>query len=213
MQRRGFLMPRLVSPAGEVHLIAPQVNIAIREHSADLLKELGHEGICRVQDGVHWSKASRRLRSRVTGREQIFLAWQRTRVESMLSEIRHHFDDVKSTFSPRLSVSGCVKLCDNTNAPQTGKFNHHLHIRRCVHMCVWVECSLSSCEEHHCKTNNKNRFLWQLKTVEHKEIKDKTKHPPAGSAGGMFCSGKERMVHPQCASGTRLFCSLPWFPV
>lgn len=63
MMRRGFLMPCLVSPAGKVHLITPQVNIAIREHSADLFKELGHEGIGGVQDGVHWSKGSRRLRS------------------------------------------------------------------------------------------------------------------------------------------------------
>lgn len=74
MLRRGSMTPRLVSPAGEVHLIAPQVNIAIGEHGADLFKELGHEGIGSVQDGVHWAKGSRRLRSRVTGREQIFLA-------------------------------------------------------------------------------------------------------------------------------------------
>lgn len=60
----------------------------------------------------------------------------------MKSEILLHFDRIKLTFAPRLSVSRRVKLWDDTNASQTGKFNHHLHISGGVHVCVWVERSL-----------------------------------------------------------------------
>lgn len=60
----------------------------------------------------------------------------------MFSKILLHFDRIKLTFAPRLSVSRCVKLWDDTNASQTGKFNNHLHIRGGVHVCVWVERSL-----------------------------------------------------------------------
>lgn len=63
-----------VSPAGKVHLITPQMNVGIREHSADLLEELVHEVICCVQDGVHWSKGARGFGARVTGCKQILLA-------------------------------------------------------------------------------------------------------------------------------------------
>lgn len=61
MLLRGFLTPCPASPAVEVHLIAPQVNVAIGEHRADFFKELGHEGIGGVQDGVHRSKGARKL--------------------------------------------------------------------------------------------------------------------------------------------------------
>lgn len=63
-----------VSPAAEVHLITPQVNVGIREHSADLLEEMAHEVIRGVQDGVHWSEGARGFGARVTGCEQIRLA-------------------------------------------------------------------------------------------------------------------------------------------
>lgn len=61
LSQRGFLTPCPASPAVEVHLIAPQVNVAIGEHSADFFKELGHEGIGGIQDGVHRSKGARKL--------------------------------------------------------------------------------------------------------------------------------------------------------
>lgn len=63
-----------VLPAGEVHLIAPQVNIGIREHSADLLEEQSHEVIRGVQNGVHRSEGAREAGARVTRCEQIHLA-------------------------------------------------------------------------------------------------------------------------------------------
>lgn len=74
MLRRGILTPCPVSPAGKVHLVTPKVNVAIGEHGADLFKELSHECVGGVQDGVHRSKGARGMRSRVTGREQIYLA-------------------------------------------------------------------------------------------------------------------------------------------
>lgn len=58
---RGFLTPCPASPAVEVHLITPQVDVVIGKHSADFFKELGHEGIGGVQDGVHRSKGARKL--------------------------------------------------------------------------------------------------------------------------------------------------------
>lgn len=61
MLRRGFLTPCPASPAAEVHLITPQVDVAIGKHSADFFKELGHEGIGGVQDGVHRPKRARKL--------------------------------------------------------------------------------------------------------------------------------------------------------
>lgn len=62
-----------VLPAGEVHLITPQMNISIREDGADLLEELPHEIISGVQDGVHWSEGARGLGAGITGCEQICL--------------------------------------------------------------------------------------------------------------------------------------------
>lgn len=63
-----------VSPAGEVHLITSQMNVGIREHSADLLEELLHKVICGVQNGVDWSEGARGFGAGVTGCEQICLA-------------------------------------------------------------------------------------------------------------------------------------------
>ena len=63
-----------VSPAGEVHLITSQVNVGVGEHGADLLKELAHEVVGGVQDGVHWSEGAGGFGARVTRREQIGLA-------------------------------------------------------------------------------------------------------------------------------------------
>lgn len=71
---RGILTPRPVSPAGKVHLVTPKVNVAIGEDFADLLKELHHECVGGVKNGVHRSKGARGLRCRVTGCEQIWLA-------------------------------------------------------------------------------------------------------------------------------------------
>lgn len=62
------------SPAGEVHLITPQVNVGVGEHGADLLKELGHELVRGVQDGVHRSKGAGGFGAGETGCEQIQLA-------------------------------------------------------------------------------------------------------------------------------------------
>lgn len=50
--------PDIVLPAGEVHLIATQVDVGVGEHGADLLEERFHEVICGVQNGVHGSKAA-----------------------------------------------------------------------------------------------------------------------------------------------------------
>lgn len=51
--------PDIVLPAGEVHLIATQVDVGVGEHGADLLEERFHEVICGVHNGVHGSKAAR----------------------------------------------------------------------------------------------------------------------------------------------------------
>lgn len=67
------------SPAGEVHLITSQVDVGIREHGADLPEEQLHEVVRGVQDGVHRSEGARGFGARVTGREQIRLAWEERR--------------------------------------------------------------------------------------------------------------------------------------
>ena len=64
-----------VSPAREVHLIAPQVNVGVGEHGADLAEEPAHEVIRAVQDGVYRSEGAGGLGARETGCEQILLAW------------------------------------------------------------------------------------------------------------------------------------------
>lgn len=74
IKERDILTARPVSPAGKVHLVTPKVNVAIREHGADLFKELRHERVGGVQDGVHGSQGARGPRSCVTGCEQICLA-------------------------------------------------------------------------------------------------------------------------------------------
>lgn len=73
-EEKFFNIVSTVSPAAEVHLIASQMNISIGKHCADLLKELAHEVIRGIQDGVHWSKGARGFGARVTGCEQICLA-------------------------------------------------------------------------------------------------------------------------------------------
>lgn len=64
----------MVLPASEVHLVASQVNIRVREHAADLLEELAHEVVSGVQDGIDWPVRAGGSGPSVTGREQIFLA-------------------------------------------------------------------------------------------------------------------------------------------
>lgn len=61
-------------PAVEVDLVAPQVDVGVGEHAADLLEELAHEVVRGVQDGVHWAEGAGGFVSRVTRREQVFLA-------------------------------------------------------------------------------------------------------------------------------------------
>lgn len=56
-----------VSPAGEVDLITPQVNVGVGEHRADLLEEPFHEFICSVQNGIYWAEGARRFGAGVTG--------------------------------------------------------------------------------------------------------------------------------------------------
>lgn len=65
-----------VSPAGEVDLITPQVNVGVGEHDADLLEELLHEFICSVQNGIYWPEGARWFGAGVTRCEQIRLTWE-----------------------------------------------------------------------------------------------------------------------------------------
>lgn len=74
-----FFLNTDYSPAGEVHLITSQVDVGIREHGADLPEEQLHEVVRGVQDGVHRSEGARGFGARVTGREQIRLAWEEKR--------------------------------------------------------------------------------------------------------------------------------------
>lgn len=50
--------PDIVLPAGEVHLVATQVDVGVREHGADLLEERAHEVVRGVDNGVHGSEAA-----------------------------------------------------------------------------------------------------------------------------------------------------------
>lgn len=47
-----------ILPAGEVHLVATQVDVGVWEHGADLLEERAHEVVGGVQNGVHGSEAA-----------------------------------------------------------------------------------------------------------------------------------------------------------
>lgn len=211
MLRRGFLTPCPASPAVEVHLIAPQVNIAIGEHSADFFKELGHEGIGGVQDGVHRSKGARKLWSGVTRCEQIFLTWRRTRGkadEFMMSETLQHFECVKTHLCPKTE---CVRACQTLpqhEYPSDGQIQSPSSRQQAyIHVCTGGMLPISTWKATKKQINPHD--MWNKENLK----EQKNKHAPAGLAVGMFCSCKERMVRPQCASGRRLFYSLPWFPV
>lgn len=49
----------VVLPAGEVHLVATQVDVGVWKHGADFLEEQAHEVVRGVQNGVHGSEAAR----------------------------------------------------------------------------------------------------------------------------------------------------------
>lgn len=72
--KREAVAPAIVLPAGEVHLIATQVDVGVGEHGADLLEERFHEVICGVQNGVDGSKAPGGGWPRVARCEQVLLA-------------------------------------------------------------------------------------------------------------------------------------------
>lgn len=72
-----------VSPAAEVHLVAPQVNVGVREHCADLLEQLAHEHIGGVEDGVDRSEGSGGAGPGVARSEQVPLTWGERREPSV----------------------------------------------------------------------------------------------------------------------------------
>lgn len=139
--------PDVVLPAGEVHLVATQVDVGVWEHRADLLEERAHEVVCGVQNGVHGSEAAGGGWPRVTRCEQIRLAWEGEEATALkwwglVGGLGENPERTKLTFAPRLRVSRSVKLRDDTDSSEAGKLNHHLHIGRRVHVCVGVVSSL-----------------------------------------------------------------------
>lgn len=48
----------LFSPAGEIDLVSPKVDVGVREHFADFFEEAGHKVVCGVEDGVHRTKGT-----------------------------------------------------------------------------------------------------------------------------------------------------------
>lgn len=65
----------LDSPTREVHLVATEVKKEVREHGADLLKQIAHKLVGAVKDGVDGSVCPRRILAQITGSQETWSTW------------------------------------------------------------------------------------------------------------------------------------------